>query len=122
MLGSGVMFMRESWSAEKSVGTNLVPSYASAYLRAGTAEKARVEARVEGVVGRAGRKQRRLALRPASRVRVDAIAVEDRMKRGDVTSLEASAIEVEGSVVGTGQRGRLFCFNDEVDDSIKLMD
>lgn len=58
-----------------------MPSYTSAYLLAGAAEKQRIEARGEEVEGSAGRKQRRLAWRPASRVREDAIVVKEREKR-----------------------------------------
>lgn len=54
-----------------------MPSYGSAYLLAGAAEKQRIEARGEEVEGSAGRKQMRLAWRPASRVREDAIAVKE---------------------------------------------
>lgn len=50
-----------------SVGTNLVPSYGSAYLRAGSAENARIDAL--DVEGRSvvGRNEHLAAVRPACR-------------------------------------------------------
>ncbi len=60
-----------------SVGINFVPSYESAYRRAGTAEKARMEALGAEVLGSTeGRKQRRLALCPASRAIDAAITIK----------------------------------------------
>jgi len=56
-----------------SVGINLVPSYGSAYLRDGAAEKARAARNVD--LGSASRKQSRLALWPASRVMKAAIVI-----------------------------------------------
>ena len=61
-----------------SVGTSFVPSYGSAYLCEGTAEKDRIEARGAEVVDNPGCKQSRLALRPASRVIEAAIAIDGR--------------------------------------------
>ena len=61
------------------MGINLVPWYGSAYLRDGTAEKLRIDARG---FDNAGRRQRRLALWPASRVIGAAIGIEEQEELG----------------------------------------
>ncbi len=77
------------------MGISLVPSYGCAYLRAGTAEKARNEARGAGGFDSPEREQSRLALRPASRVIEAAIAIRGREGLGDCDQTSSSVHQLE---------------------------
>jgi hypothetical protein len=75
-----------------------VPAYGSAYVREGMAENNRIGARGEEPLENAGRKQRNLALRPASRVIDPTIMTGNREELGgcDQTSSFSESIEEWG--------------------------
>lgn len=90
------------WAKCSLVGISLVPWYGSGDLREGAAEKARIGAR--GDSGSAGRKQRRLALRPASRVRDAAIEIEDTKKPDGGDQISSFSDELRSRKTGLASK------------------